>query len=123
MADENECPVCAGERPVMWLVTHFNPVVTMRSCEEDFEAALLALLATRLEVEPGWLSEVIDSAVDLVNRPIEETPPLETLAKPKPKPKPRKKAAAAVAVVADDEDPKGRAWEAAHEDDWAGDDE
>lgn len=74
MADEADCPVCGGEHPVNWLITHFNPAVTIRSCEQDFEAALLALLAARLEVEPGWLTETINTAVDLVNRPIENEP-------------------------------------------------
>ena len=67
MADEADCPVCEGNNPVSWIITHFNPAATMRSCEVDFEAAILALLATRLEVEPGWLSEVINTAIDAEN--------------------------------------------------------
>lgn len=72
MADEADCPVCGGAHPVTWLITHLNPAATIRSCEEDFEAAVLALLANRLEVDAGWLSDVINTAVDLVNRDITE---------------------------------------------------
>jgi len=72
MADEADCPVCGGAHPVTWLITHLNPAATIRSCEEDFEAAVLALLANRLEVDAGWLTDVINNAVDLVNRDITE---------------------------------------------------
>lgn len=70
MADEADCPVCGGEHPVTWLITHLNPAATIRACEQDFEAAVLALLANRLEVDAGWLTDVINSAVDAVNQDI-----------------------------------------------------
>lgn len=72
MADESECPVCGGQHPVTWLITHLNPAATIRSCEQDFEAAVLALLANRLEVDAGWLTDVINAAVDAVNEPAME---------------------------------------------------
>lgn len=68
MADESDCPVCEGERPVTWLITHLNPAATIRSCEQDFEAALIALLAARLDVESGWLSATIDTALEEIGQ-------------------------------------------------------
>jgi len=70
MADEADCPVCDGEHPVTWLITHLNPAATIRACEQDFEAAVLALLANRLEVDAGWLTDVVNGAVDAVNQDI-----------------------------------------------------
>lgn len=64
MAEDSGCPVCRGEHPVNWMVTHLNPAATILACEQDFDAALLALLAARLEVEPGWLSAAIDTAIE-----------------------------------------------------------
>lgn len=74
MADESDCPVCEGKHPVTWLITHLNPAATMRSCEQDFEAALLALLASRMDVEAGWLTEAVNNAIDAVNKPVEYEP-------------------------------------------------
>lgn len=68
MADDTDCPVCGGANPVNWIIQHFNPTVTIRSCEQDFEAALVALLAARLEVEPGWLTATIDTALEETER-------------------------------------------------------
>lgn len=94
MTDESDCPVCQGERPVTWLITHLNPAATIRSCEEDFEAAVLALLGNRLEVDAGWLSEVINNAVDEVNamQEVGDTP----YEQPAPEPEPAPESAAAV---------------------------
>ena len=64
MTGEYGCLGCEGKNPVNWLITRLNPGSTTSVCDQDIDAALLAMLATRLEVDAGWLSETIDAALD-----------------------------------------------------------
>lgn len=103
MADDADCPVCGGERPVTWMITHLGPVATIRSCEQDFDAALIALLAPRLGVETGWLAETLDTAVDLFNRQSAQAQAQAQAGSAGTKRKPRKKAAAPPPADVDDD--------------------
>lgn len=67
MSDDYGCLACEGRNPVNWLLTRLSPATTFSVCEHDIEQAMVALLATRMEVDAGWLTEVINAAVDKVN--------------------------------------------------------
>ena len=64
MNPDTDCLACEGKNPVNWLLTRLNPAATTRVCQHDIPIALVALLATELEVEAGWLQEVINTAIN-----------------------------------------------------------
>ena len=64
MNPDTDCLACEGKNPVNWLLTRLNPAATTRVCQHDIPIALVALLATELEVDAGWLQEVINNAIE-----------------------------------------------------------
>lgn len=64
MNPDTDCLACEGKNPVNWLLTRLNPAATTRVCQHDIPIALVALLATELEVEAGWLQEAINTAIE-----------------------------------------------------------
>lgn len=65
--DADDCLACEGKNQVNWLLTRLYPAATFRVCDHDIEQAMVALLATRMEVPAEWLTEVINAAVDKLN--------------------------------------------------------
>lgn len=72
MNPDSDCLACEGKNPVNWLLTRLNPAATTRVCQHDIPIALVALLATELEVEAGWLQEVINTAIEGLADEIEQ---------------------------------------------------
>lgn len=71
MTGEYGCIGCEGAKPVTWLLTHLSPPATISTCEEDFEPAVVSLLATRLGVDAGWLTHLIMTSVEQLGREAE----------------------------------------------------
>ena len=61
--DEDGCKGCGGANRVMWMLTHLSPPQTIQACEEDVDMAMIAIIATRHEVDAGWLASKIDAAL------------------------------------------------------------
>lgn len=67
MSEDYSCLACEGKNPVNWLLTRLTPAATFSVCDHDISQAMVALLATMMEVDAAWLTEVINNAVDEVN--------------------------------------------------------
>lgn len=61
--NEDGCQACGGANQMRWLLTHLSPPMTIQACELDVDMAFIALLATRHEVDAGWLAAKIDEAL------------------------------------------------------------
>lgn len=74
-----------------WMITHLNPPITIQSCEEDIAVNLIGTLAIQLSVEPGWLLDVIQGALNKAAD--EHEAAAAEAAKPKPRGRTKKQSA------------------------------
>lgn len=101
MAEVDGCQHCEGKNPMVWMITHLSPPATIQSCEEGIEIALITLLATRLNVDAGWLYGQLEQVLDTAAKEAEALEHPEPEAKPKPRARPKAKAEPKVEVEGD----------------------